>query len=100
MQDERKTKGELITEVRELRQRLITFEQEQQELKQSLIKRERAENIMQARLRLLKFAESHSLEEFTQATLDELEALTTSKIGFYHLVEADQRTLSDLPPKN
>jgi signal transduction histidine kinase len=94
MQDERKTKGELITEVRELRQRLITFEQEQQELKQSLIKRERAENIMQARLRLLKFAESHSLEEFTQATLDELEALTTSKIGFYHLVEADQRTLS------
>jgi PAS domain S-box-containing protein len=94
MQDECKTKGELITEVRELRQRLLIFEQEQQELKQSLTKRKRAENIMLARLRLLKFAESHSLEEFTQATLDELEALTTSKIGFYHLVEADQRTLS------
>ncbi len=94
MQDERKTKGELIIEVGELRQRLSIFEQEQQELKQSLTERKRAENIMHARLRLLKFAESHSLEEFTQATLDELEALTTSKIGFYHLVEADQRTLS------
>ncbi len=94
MQDKRKTKGELIIEVRDLRQRLTTFEQEQQKLKQSLTERERAENIMHARLRLLKFAESHSLEEFTQATLDELEALTTSKIGFYHLVEADQQTLS------
>ena len=59
-----------------------------------ITERKRAENIMQARLRLLKFAESHSLEEFTQATLDESEALTASTIGFYHLVEADQRTLS------
>jgi PAS domain S-box-containing protein len=94
MQDECKTKGELITELRELRQRLIIFEQDQQKLKQSLNVRKRAENIMHVRLRLLKFAESHSLEEFTQATLDELEALTNSKIGFYHLVEADQCTLS------
>src|SRR5674476_135950 len=54
----------------------------------------RAENIIHAHLRLLKFAKSHSLEEFTQATLDESEALTASTIGFYHLVEADQRTLS------
>jgi PAS domain S-box-containing protein len=94
MQDECKTKGELITELRELRQRLVIFEQDQQKLKQSLNVRKRAENIMHVRLRLLKFAESHSLEEFTQATLDELEALTNSKIGFYHLVEADQCTLS------
>ncbi len=94
MQDEHKTKGQLITELREQRQRLIIFEQEQQKLKLSITERKRAENIMHARLRLLKFAESHSLEEFTQATLDESEALTASTIGFYHLVEADQRTLS------
>ena len=94
MLDERKTKGQLITELRELRQRLIIFEQEQKKLKLSIAERKRAENIMHARLRLLKFAESHSLEEFTQATLDESEALTASTIGFYHLVEADQRTLS------
>ena len=94
MLDERKTKEQLITEFRELRQRLIIFEQEQKKLKLSIVEGMRAENIMQARLRLLKFAESHSLEELTQATLDELEALTASTIGFYHLVEADQRTLS------
>ncbi len=56
--------------------------------------RKQAEITMLTRLRLLKFAESHSLEEFTQATLDESEALTGSTIGFYHLVETDQRTLS------
>jgi PAS domain S-box-containing protein len=93
MLDERKTKGQLITERRELRQRLIIFEQEQQKLKLSITERQRAENIMLARLRLLKIAESHSLEEFTQATLDEAEALTASTIGFYHVVETDQRTL-------
>jgi PAS domain S-box-containing protein len=94
MIDERKTKGQLITELGELRQRLIIAEQEQKKLKLSITELKRAENIMHARLRLLKFAESHSLEKFTQATLDESEALTASTIGFYHLVEADQRTLS------
>ena len=94
MLDERKTKEQLITELSELRQRLIGSDQEQKKLKLSMAELTRAENIMQARLRLLKFAESHSLEEFTQATLDESEALTGSTIGFYHLVEADQRTLS------
>jgi PAS domain-containing protein len=94
MLDERKTKGQLITELGELRQRLIIFEQEQEKLKLRITERKRAENIMLARLRLLKIAETHSLEEFTQATLDESEALTASTIGFYYLVEADQRTIS------
>jgi two-component system, cell cycle sensor histidine kinase and response regulator CckA len=94
MLDERKTKGQLIAELHELRQRLIGFKQEQKKLKLRVTELKRGENIMHARLRLLKFAESHSLEEFTQATLDESEALTGSTIGFYHLVEADQRTLS------
>ena len=94
MLDERKTKAQLITELRDLRQRLIISEQEQKKLEFSISEQKRAENIMHARLKLLKFAESHSLEEFTQATLDETEALTASTIGFYHLVEADQRTLS------
>jgi PAS domain S-box-containing protein len=93
MLDERKTKSQLITELRDLRQRLLVTEQEQKKLLLSLTQQKRAEKIMHARLRLLKFAESHSLEEFTQATLDESEALTASTIGFYHLVEADQQTL-------
>ncbi len=54
----------------------------------------RIDNIMQARLRLLEFANSHSVDELLTATLDEMEALTGSSIGFYHFLEADQETLS------
>ena len=56
--------------------------------------RKRSESIMLARLRLLKYASSHSLDELLQATLDEAEALTGSVIGFFHFVKADQKTLS------
>lgn len=55
--------------------------------------RKRTEAIMAARLRLMTFAQSHSLTELLRATLDEAEALTGSRIGFYHFLEADQRTL-------
>ena len=54
----------------------------------------RAGSIMQARLRLLEFAGSHSMDELLTATLDEIEELTGSVIGFYHFVEADQKTLT------
>jgi PAS domain S-box-containing protein len=59
-----------------------------------ITERKRAESIMQARLRLLEFANSHSMDELLIATLDEIEALTGSTIGFYHLLESDQETLS------
>jgi diguanylate cyclase (GGDEF)-like protein/PAS domain S-box-containing protein len=56
--------------------------------------RRRAEELMQVRLRLLQYAESHTLNELLQMTLDEIGNLTGSPIGFYHFVEADQKTLS------
>lgn len=59
-----------------------------------ITERKRVQSIMQARLRLLEFANAHSMDEFLTATLDEVEALTGSSIGFYHFLEADQRTLS------
>ena len=58
-----------------------------------ITERKRVENIMQTRLRLLEFASLHSLDELLTATLDEIEALTESTIGFYHFLEADQKTL-------
>jgi len=58
-----------------------------------ITERKRAENIMLARFRLVEHATSHSLDELLQTTLDEVEALTDSSIGFYHFVEADQETL-------
>ncbi|GIK40070.1 MAG: hypothetical protein BroJett011_39030 [Chloroflexota bacterium] len=59
-----------------------------------ITERRRAERIIQLRLRLMEFAATHSLEELLQKTLDEVGELTNSPIGFYHFVEADQKTLS------
>lgn len=61
---------------------------------QDITERKRVQSIMQARLRLLEFASSHSLDELLTAALDEIEALTGSTIGFYHFLEQDQKTLS------
>lgn len=54
----------------------------------------RNEVLMQARLRLLEFANDHSLSELLTATLDEVGVFVNSPIGFYHFVEANQRTVS------
>lgn len=56
--------------------------------------RKLVERIFQARLRLVEFALGHSLEDLLTATLDEVEALSGSKIGFYHFLDEDQVTLS------
>ncbi len=58
------------------------------------LEHKRGEEIMQARIRLLEFADAHSMDELLTATLDEIEALTGSSIGFYHFVETDQQTLT------
>jgi PAS domain S-box-containing protein len=56
--------------------------------------RVRTDRIMQARMRLMEVAATHGLEQLLVATLDEVEALTDSRVGFYHFLKADQRTLS------
>jgi len=55
--------------------------------------RKQGENIVQLRL-LFEYASEHSLEELMQKALDEIGQITGSPLGFYHLVEADQETLS------
>ncbi|MRR57138.1 MAG: PAS domain S-box protein [Deltaproteobacteria bacterium] len=55
--------------------------------------RKRTENVMSARMRLLEFAATHTLDELLEATLNEAEALTGSCVGFYHYLDADQNTL-------
>ncbi|MDO8834403.1 MAG: PAS domain S-box protein [Vicinamibacterales bacterium] len=56
--------------------------------------RHRMELILQARLRLIDYSLDHSLEEVLVATLDEVEMITNSRVGFYHFLGADQRTLA------
>ncbi len=50
--------------------------------------------ILEARLRISEFSRFKLLDQILQKTLDEIESLTGSCIGFFHFVEADQKTLS------
>lgn len=54
----------------------------------------RKEELLRVRLSLFEFAQTHSADDLLQKTLDEVEALTDSTIGFFHLVEPDQQTFS------
>jgi two-component system cell cycle sensor histidine kinase/response regulator CckA len=54
----------------------------------------RTEELTQVRIRLFEYAGRHTLEELLRKTLDDVGKLVDSPIGFYHFVEADQKTLS------
>lgn len=59
-----------------------------------ITRRKRAEAVMAARLRLLRAAHERPLADVLQMTLDEIEQLTGSQIGFYHFVEESQAVLT------
>lgn len=54
----------------------------------------RVEKLLKARLSLVDFAASHNLEELLTKSLDVVDELVCSPIGFYHFVEKDQKTLT------
>ncbi len=56
--------------------------------------RKRNEAINLSRLHLMQYTETHSLDELLEETLNEVETLTDSRIGFYHFVEDDQVSLT------
>ncbi len=56
--------------------------------------RKRLESVMEARLRLLQARPGGTLEESLRIVIDEAEALTGSTVGFYHMVNADQLSLT------
>ncbi|MBN1122984.1 MAG: GAF domain-containing protein [Anaerolineae bacterium] len=55
--------------------------------------RKRAEDVVRLRLRLVEYAEDHTVGDLMQKALDEIGELTDSPIGFFHVVEEDQNTL-------
>jgi PAS domain S-box-containing protein len=65
-----------------------------QTIARDITERKQTEAILQLRLRLMEFATRHPLDALMQKALDEIGLLTHSPIGFYHFVEADQKTLS------
>jgi len=56
--------------------------------------RHQVERILQSRLRILQYANTHPLPEVLQFTLDELETLTSSMVGYLHFVEPSQKAIS------
>lgn len=65
-----------------------------QAIGEDITEQKRTRDIRAARMRLMEFAVDHSMTELLTATLDEAGTLTDSPIGFYHFLEADQKTLS------
>ena len=59
-----------------------------------LLHRRRSEALLAARFRLSELAEHATLDDLMQATIDEAEIFTGSRIGFFHFVEEDQDTIS------
>ena len=55
--------------------------------------RMQAERILNARLRLTEYSFNHTRDELQIKLLDELEHFTDSRIGFFHVVNPDQKTL-------
>lgn len=51
------------------------------------------ESIMAASLKLSEYAVSHSLDDLLTKVVDEAEAMSASRVGFFHFLEPDQQTL-------
>jgi len=55
--------------------------------------RYQVEQVIQTRLRIIQYANTHTFSEILQFTLDELETLMESSAGYFHFIEADQKTI-------
>ncbi len=64
------------------------------ELRIAIDKAQENNRINEARLRLIKFSEKHSIDDLLEETLNEAELLSNSKIGFFHFVDPDQKSLT------
>ncbi len=62
-------------------------------LAEDITQRKRSEILRRSRTDLAEFALGHSLKELLRHTLDLLEDLTESRIGFFHFLDEDQNTL-------
>ena len=63
------------------------------QLREALGERERMSAVFELRNHLFEYAETHTLDDLLEETLNCVEKLTDSEISFYHFVEAAQRSL-------
>lgn len=66
---------------------------EMETLRRQLAAAGKTEQLVAFRLDLMIFGRDHTLEELLIRTLDRLEELTSSKIGFYHFIGEDENTI-------
>jgi PAS domain S-box-containing protein len=59
-----------------------------------ITEQKRLTDINRVRLHLIEFSATHTIEELLVETLDKLEELTGSSIGFYHFYDAEQRCVT------
>lgn len=56
--------------------------------------RKRFENVLQSSLKLIEYANIHDVDQIIKWGLEEAVKLSDSKIGFFHFVNDDQKTIS------
>ena len=61
---------------------------------QDITDKKMGENILISRTRLFQYAGNHNLDDLLEETLNEVEQLTGSSIGFVHFVDPDQKSLT------
>ena len=86
MIDKVRTNTELLEEISFLSQRVKVLERSESDLRLSV-------KVIKARQRLHEFSYNHNVKELLRKTLDELEEITGSQIGFFHFLSADERTI-------
>ena len=82
-----KTKEQLLSELAELRQRVVALEILEHE-------RQRTQNTLEASLMLIQKTGDMSAELFMQLSLEEAVRLSESTVGFFHFISADQKTIN------
>ncbi len=63
-------------------------------IKQDISEKKLNADVMKSRVHLLEFSITHNLEELLKETMKEAENLTGSQIGFFHFLEADEKTIN------
>ncbi len=59
-----------------------------------ITERKRAEEVLQIRLSLREYADSHTMDELLQYMLNQAERLSGSQIGFFHFFDEDRKELT------
>lgn len=63
-------------------------------IKQDITEKKLATDLLKVRLELINYASEHTLNELLVKILDEFEKFTSSRVGFFHFVDDDQKTLT------